>query len=72
MSGILRITDPILSDSSIDRYEDYEYGTIAGTNLNSFGSDIRINIQNQDVFMHPSKSFLIIEGQLVRNDNGND
>ena len=72
MSGILRITDPILSDSSIDRYEDYEYGTIAGTNLNSFGSDIRINIQNQDVFMHPSKSFLIIEGQLVRNVDGND
>ena len=72
MSSILRITDPILSDNSIDRYEDYEYGTIAGTNLNSFGTDIRINIQNQDVFLHPSKSFLIIEGQLVRNDNGNE
>ena len=25
MSSIFRITDPILSDSSIDRYEDIEY-----------------------------------------------
>ena len=41
MSGIFRITDPILSDSSIDKYEEFDYGTIAGTNLNSFGSDIR-------------------------------
>ena len=72
MSGIFRITDPILSDNSIDSYEEYEYGTIVGTNLNSFGSDIRLTIQNQDIFMHPSKSFLIIEGQLVRNDNSNE
>ena len=72
MNSILRIMDPIPGDSSIDRYEYYEYGTIAGTNLNSFGTDIRIEIQNQDVFLHPSKSFLIIEGQLVRNDNGNE
>ena len=71
MNGILRITDPILSDDSIDKYEDYEYGTVAGTNLNSFGSDIRLTIETQDIFTHPSESFLIIEGQLVRNDNDN-
>ena len=71
MNGILRITDPILSDDSIDKYEDYEYGTVVGTNLNSFGSDIRLTIETQDVFTHPSESFLIIEGQLVRNDNNN-
>ena len=41
MSGILRITDPILSDDSIDKYEEFEYGPVAGTNLNSFGTDIR-------------------------------
>ena len=41
MSGILRITDPILSDDSIDKYEEFEYGPVVGTNLNSFGSDIR-------------------------------
>ena len=26
MNGILRITDPILSDDSIDKYEDVAYG----------------------------------------------
>ena len=35
MSSILRITDPILSDDSIDKYEDIEYEPVAGTNLNS-------------------------------------
>ena len=72
MSGILRITDPILSDDSIDKYEEFEYGTVVGTNLNSFGSDIRLTIKTQDVFTHPSESFLIIEGQLVRNVDGNE
>ena len=72
MKDILRITDPILSDHSIDKYEEFEYGTVAGTNLNSFGSDIRLTIETQDVFTHPSESFLIIEGQLVRNDNNNE
>ena len=33
MSSILRITDPILSDDSIDKYEDIEYEPVAGTNL---------------------------------------
>ena len=72
MNGILRITDPILSDDSIDKYKEFEYGTVAGTNLNSFGSDIRLTIETQDVFTHPSESFLIIEGQLVRNDIYNE
>ena len=72
MSGILRITDPILSDDSIDKYEEFEYGKVAGTNLNSFGSDIRLTIETQDVFTHPSESFLIIEGQLIRGGDNND
>ena len=47
MSGILRIMDPIPSDSSIDRYEDVEYEAVAGTNLNSSGQDIRLVIETQ-------------------------
>ena len=35
MSSILRITDPIASDTSIDKYEDVEYEPVAGTNLNN-------------------------------------
>ena len=69
MSSILRITDPILSDDSIDKYEDIEYEPVAGTNLNSSGADIRLTIETQDIFTHPSESFLIIEGELKKNDN---
>ena len=75
MNGILRITDPILSDDSIDKYEDIEYEPVVGTNLNSSGADIRLTIETQDIFMHPRESFLIIEGRLVKHNNnsyGND
>ena len=67
MSSILRITDPIPSDTSIDRYEDVEYEPVAGTNLNNHGRDIRLYIESQDIFTHPSKSYLIIEGSLTNN-----
>ena len=69
MNGILRITDPILSDNSIDEYEDVEYNPVAGTNLNSSGQNIRLVIETQDIFTHPSESFLTIEGELKKNDN---
>ena len=69
MNGILRITDPILSDDSIAKYEDVEYEPVTGTNLNSSGQDIRLIIETQDIFTHPSESFLIIEGELKKNDN---
>ena len=69
MNSILRIKDPILSDDSIDKYEDIEYEPVAGTNLNSSGTDIRLIIETQDIFTHPSESFLIIEGELKKNDN---
>ena len=55
----ITITDPIPSDDSIDKYEHFEYEPVVGTNLNNVG-DIRINIETQDIFMHPSESFLLI------------
>ena len=70
MNSILRITDPIPSDDSIDKYEEIAYEPVAGTNLNSSGQDIRLTIETQDIFTHPSESYLIIEGRLLRaNDN---
>ena len=69
MNSILRITDPIPSDTSINRYEDIEYEPVARTNLNNYGGDIRLYIETQDIFTHPSKSFLIIEGRLTKADN---
>ena len=62
---ILRITDPVITDESISEYEHIEYNPIAGTNLND-GGDIMITIDLQDVFSHPSKSFLLIEGKLTK------
>ena len=69
MNSILRITDPIPSDDSIDRYEDIAYEPVAGTNLNASGQDIRLTIETQDIFTHPSESYLIIEGHLLKVDN---
>ena len=69
MSSILRITDPIIKDDSIDKYEEIEYEPVAGTNLNSSGQDIRLTIETQDIFTHPSESYLIIEGRLLRANN---
>ena len=68
MSSILRITDPILKDDSIDKYEEFAYEPITGANLNSPGQDIRINIETQDIFTHPSESYLIIKGRLLKAD----
>ena len=70
MNSILRITDPILKDDSIDKYEDILYEPVTGANKNSAGQDIRLIIESQDTFTHPSESYLIIEGRLLRN-NGN-
>ena len=64
---ILRITDPVISDDSISEYEHLEYNPIAGTNSND-GGDITITIELQDIFTHPSDSFLLIEGELLKND----
>ena len=69
MSCIFRITDPIPSDKSIDRYEDIEYEPVAGTSLINFKGDIRLYIETQDISTHPSESFLIIEEHLTKADN---
>ena len=66
MDTILRITDSILIDNSIEKYEDIVYEPIVGANLNTDGQDIRLTIETQDIFTHPSKSFLIIEGKLTK------
>ena len=66
MNSILRITDPILKDDRIDKYEDIAYEPIVGTNLNAPGQDIRLTIETQDIFTHPSESYLIVEGDLLK------
>src|SRR6218665_345063 len=64
-SDILKITDIPLVDETIERYEFHEYEPTARTNLNTAG-EIRINIELQDLFSHPSESYLQFEGRLAK------
>ena len=67
MADILKFIDTPIIDESIEEYEYNEYEPITGTSLNNIG-DVRISIESQDVFTHPSESYLIIEGRLKRAD----
>jgi len=65
---ILQINENFSVDESIEKYEYYEhYPTSGETNLNN-GNEIRIVIETQDLFTHPSESFLMIEGKLTKRD----
>ena len=67
MTDILQFTDTPVIDESIKEYEYHEYEPITGTSLNN-GGDMRISIESQDVFTHPSESYLIVEGRLTKAD----
>ena len=67
MAEILKFIDTPIIDESIEEYEYDEYEPITGTSLNN-GGDTRINIESQDVFTHPSESYLIFEGRLTKDD----
>ena len=67
MADISKFTDTPIIDESIEEYEYHEYEPITGTSLNNDG-DIRISIESQDLFTHPSKSYLIFEGRLTKAD----
>ena len=63
----LKISDPLQIDESVSEYNYHNYEPVVGSNLNST-SQIRIIIENQDLFYLPSKSFLTIKGKLTKND----
>ena len=65
MAGILKFTVSPIIDESIEEYEYREYEPITGTSLNN-GGDVRVSIESQDVFTHPSESSLIFEGRLTK------
>ena len=67
MADILKFTDSPIIDESIEEYEYHEYKPITGTSLNN-GGDVRISIESQDVFTHPSDSYLIFEVRLTKAD----
>ena len=64
MADILNFTDEPIIHEIIKEYEYLEYEHITGTSLNN-GGDIRIIIETEYVFIHPSESYLIFEGRLL-------
>ena len=68
MNNILNITEKPEIDESISEYEFHSYEPITGTDLNRLGK-IRLSIETQDLFTHPSESYLVFNGKLVKNAN---
>ena len=67
MADIIKfVYSPIINESMAE-YEYHEYELITDSRLND-GGDIRISIESQDAFTHPSESLLIIEGRLTEAD----
>ena len=64
---ILRINEIPMQDESIKSYETHKYNPITGSSLNNPG-EISISIETQDLFTHPSESYLVVEGRLTKND----
>jgi len=62
---ILNITEKTQIDETVEEYEYHSYEPITGINLNNPGK-IRINIETQDLFTHPSESYLVFNGKLVK------
>ena len=60
-SQILNFAEKPIVDESIQEYEYHEHQPLAGANLNIAG-EININIELQDLFSHPSESYLDFEG----------
>jgi len=65
MENILNVTQKPQIDELIERYEYHSYEPIIGTDLNRPG-EIRINVETQDLFTHPSESYLVFDGKLVK------
>ena len=68
MADILKLTETPIIDESIEEYEYHEYEPITGTSLYNSG-DVRIIIESQDIFTHPSESYLIFECRLTKADD---
>jgi hypothetical protein len=64
-SDVLNFTDTPIVDEGIERYEFHEYEPVARTNLTSAG-EIRISVEQQDLFTLPSEAYLMFEGRLTK------
>ena len=65
MDSIFELEEKFIGADSIRSYEYNEYLPTTGSNLNNPGT-ITIHIESQDEFYHPRRSFLLVEGELVK------
>jgi len=65
-SEILDINESVIIDDSIESYQFVEQLPEAGeANINTTGTEINITFNNSSNFIHPSESYLRIEGSLT-------
>ena len=69
MADILQITEDIPVDDSIYEYEYKEYNPIAGNIGDLNRGSIVIVIEAQDIYTHPAESYLIVEGELIKDND---
>ena len=67
MDEIFDINERLSEEDSIKSYEYSSYLPTSGSNLNTPGT-ITIHIESQDDFYHPRCSYLLVEGELLKND----
>src|SRR5271156_583364 len=68
---MLDISEPHLYDESISSMNFYEYTPQTPANNHTIGNQINITINNQDIYLLPSKSYISIKGQIRKHDNNN-
>ena len=67
MDSILNFQEKYIESDAIKSYEYNEYQPTSGSNLNILGN-INIHIENQEEFYHPRRSYLLVDGNLLKED----
>lgn len=62
-SSIFNVSDKVKFDESVTKLEYHSHTPYASQTYN-YNDEIRISVNQQDIYMLPSKSFLLIEGNI--------
>lgn len=71
MADILNINDEPIFDNSVVKIETHTYNPYANTTF-GYSDEIRIPIQQQDLYTLPCDSFLYVEGKLTTKKKSDD
>jgi hypothetical protein len=63
----LQVDQPYQIDESVTQNQSIEFEP-AGSQLNTVGGEIRIDIQNADSYYFPASSYLLVEGDVLKED----